>query len=264
MSSERFDYTPSFYPDEETFKQYLGQTSYYLGLQSACLKIAELANARHVLELGLGTGATAIRLAIQLPDTHVVGVDNRKEMTTIATQRAREQAVNNVEFVVGDMRDHVDGIEAYDFVLMLYSFHHIPDPLGEKVRFLEECRKGLRPGARICIAETFLPESTDEVTMRSQIRGLWSLRILEGYATTFWSALGGLSVPEIDRARNAGKFSLEHEATAGEHVANRADEYLVSRRWLCDTATAAGFSVDLSEPINAVGDGVVVLSTPNS
>ncbi|WP_139136119.1 hypothetical protein [Haladaptatus sp. W1] len=49
------------------------------------------------------------------------------------------------------------------------------------------------------------------------------------------------------------------ELEAGDNVLTRDDEYLISMKWLVDHAQSVGFDVLLAEPVNAVGDGIVLL-----
>lgn len=259
MEPEDYDATPSYYANQETFDKYLGQTSYYLALQSAVTKIAALCRPGSIAELGSGTGATAVALGKASPDSDVLGVDNRTSMVDISRNYAAECGAGNVEFELSDFINFVDRHPVYDMLVMLYSFHHIPDPLDEKIDFLKRCYGQLPTGSWVCIAETFLQESPDTVTSRSTTDALWSARPLEGYASTFWSTLQGVTATEVERAQKVGWFSYDHEATAGRLVKNRDGEYLVSRDWVANTATKAGFSVVLNEPVNAIGDGVVLL-----
>jgi len=254
-----FEYTPSFYSDESTFIKYLGQTSYYQALQQAVLKVVSLSQPQKVLELGIGTGATAMEVAKLNPSLALLGVDNRQSMIELAEDKARQEGLANASFEVGDMHDYGRKIEGFDLTVMLYSFHHLLDPLHHKVDFLEDCFHKMKQGSRICIAEAFLPEASSDVELLSKTYELWSRRVHEGYASTFWASLSGLSNQNIEQSRSIGKFSLEYEKTAGDLVAARDNEYLVSMSWLIETAKNIGFQIRIAEPVNAMGDGLVLL-----
>jgi ubiquinone/menaquinone biosynthesis C-methylase UbiE len=257
MTSNEFDRTPSFYSNVDTFERYLGQTSYYLSLQANVMKLVRLSGAKRVLELGSGTGATAIALAAADPYLEVVSVDMRQSMVALARTEAENRRLRNLVFVADDMRDV--SVEGYDFIVMLYSFHHIPDPISNKTSFLRNTYDHLQANARLCIAETFLPDARDDIELIAETRRLWSARIYEGYASTFWSSLQGLTAESISRSRDIGRFSLEHEAIAGENVVKREDEYLVDMNWVTTNAAAVGFQVQIAERVNAIGDGIVLL-----
>lgn len=52
-----------------------------------------------------------------------------------------------------------------------------------------------------------------------------------------------------------------YEFEVGERVLDRDEEYLVSKPWIVDRAERIGFDVVLAEPVNSLGDGIVLLPT---
>lgn len=254
-----YDGTPSFYTTDDTFKKYLGQTSYYLALQSAVVKIVSHINPNQITELGTGTGETAMRLADEFPMTEVRGIDNRETVVEVSRNKADALDLPNVTFETADMREHVQIGSLPELVVLLYSFHHIPDPLQRKVEFLEDCYVALPEGGHVCIAETFLTTDDRNESADREVRTTWADRGLEAYATTFWSALTGLESDDIEHAQEVGDFSRDHELEAGENVRTRDEEYLVSRDWIVEHARNIGFEVVLTEPVNSLGDGIVLL-----
>ena len=254
--SKDFEVTPSFFNNEETFEKYLGNTSYYLGLQNNVLKIIKLAKSKKVLEFGSATGSTSILIAEKFSDVAVVGVDMREDVVQIAKDLAQKKGVDNVEFKVGDMltcaKEKIDA----DFVLMLYSFHHIVDPLDNKIDFLKNLYNSIQKGTYVCIAETFIP---DGVKDRDSIINVWSIRKDEGFASTFWSSLDSLSQGSIERAISIGEYCAKNEYLAGELVADRNEEYLIEPTWLIEQATNAGFKVIINQPINIIEDRIILL-----
>ena len=251
--SKDFKETPSFYNNEEVFKKYLGNTSYYIGLQQTVLKLISLAVPDSVLELGAATGSTSIMIANEFPEVQVTGVDMRHEVVDIANAAAAE--IPNVSFTTADMMDISRQPIAADFVVLLYSFHHILDPLDRKVEFLQNMYMSMKSKTFICIAETFLPKVSDVAS----ISALWAERKDEGYYSTFWSALSGLDTESLEQAKAVGTYCRRNETLAGKLVAARDNEYLVTRQWLGDTAQQVGFEVLINEGINTIGDGVVLL-----
>jgi ubiquinone/menaquinone biosynthesis C-methylase UbiE len=253
-----YDGTPSFYNTEETFEKYLGQTSYYVKLQESVVELVSYVDPDRITELGSGTGETAVRLADEFPAVEVLGIDNRESVTEISRDTIEGLDLPNLTFETTDMREHVQR-SLPEMVVLLYSFHHIPDPLQRKVEFLEDCYETLPDGGHICIAETFLKnDSRDELAER-EIRSTWADRGLEGYASTFWSALDGLTNDDIEYAQEVGEFSRQHEREAGENVRTRDEEYLISMEWVVENARSVGFEVVLAEPVNSLGDGIVLL-----
>lgn len=259
-----YDSTPSFYNTEDTFEKYLGQTSYYRGLQDAVRKLSEQIDPDGIVEMGSGTGETAFMLAETCPDSEIIGIDNRETVIELSRKRLAEAGSEtpNLRFEVADMREYVTNADLPDLLVFLYSFHHIPDPLERKAEFLEDCFQQLQDGGFICIAEAFLTFAHRSERADRMVRRTWANRGLEGYASTFWSALDGVDEESIEHAQDVGEFSRNHEIEAGENVLHRDEEYLVTMEWLTETADDIGFEVVLAEPRNAFGDGVVLLQKP--
>lgn len=258
MDQSEYDGTPSFYNNEDAFEKYLGQTSYYLSLQNRVVEIVSHVAPDRITELGSGTGETTIRLADEFPSAEILGIDNRESVTELSHDTLKELDLSNLTFETADMREHVQA-SLPEMVVMLYSFHHIPDPLQKKIEFLEACYETLPDGGYICIAETFLKTDARGELADREIRSTWADRGLEGYASTFWSALDGLNQSDIEHAQEVGEFSRQHEREAGENVRMRDEEYLISRDWVVENAQDVGFEVMLSEPVNSLGDGIVLL-----
>lgn len=252
--------TPSFYNSDEVFKKYLGQTSYYSALQNAVCKVVKMSSPKEISELGSGTGSTAIRLAKENPNVKVFAVDMREDMVNLGKVSVTQRSMQNVEFIKADMVDYVENLEKIsDMIVMLYAFHHILDPLDKKIKFLELCKDKLPQNGLICIGETFLPEAHGLYKEQSLTRELWAKRSMEGYASTFWASLENLSRDSINKSKEIGSFSFENEWKAGEWVAKRDNEYLISVTWLENIAKEIGFEVVLAEPVNSIGESVVLL-----
>ena len=101
---------------------------------------AHLKPTDRVLELGCGTGATALRLAPLV--AHYTATDYAAEMIAIARERQAEGDVGNVDFVV------VDGTEAalpnapFDAILAFNVLHLLPD----RAKALTDVSRQLRRG----------------------------------------------------------------------------------------------------------------------
>lgn len=255
-----YDGTPSFYTSNEAFEKFLGQTSYYEGLQDNVVKVVSHANPDTITEMGTGTGKTAVRLADEFPEAKVHGIDNRESVVDISRENANKLDLPNLTFETADMTDYVAEVESLaEMVVCLYSFHHIPDPLERKVEFLEHCYVTLPNGGHLCIAETFLTTDARDELARREVRSQWADRGLEGYASTFWAALDDIDQAAVEHAQEVGEYSREHELEAGDRVRERDDEYLISKQWFVDQADSIGFDVMIAEPVNALGDGIVLL-----
>lgn len=251
--------TPSFYNNQEFFNQYLGNTSYYIGLKNVVKKITDLISPKKVLEFGSALGTTSISLASQYPDIDFEGSDIRENVVEQANNMAK--SISNVRFFVSDMCKQVKckDISKYDLIFLLYSFHHITDPLERKVSFLQDCYANMKDGGYLLIAETFLPEETVGLKTDKSITDLFKLRAAEGYASTYWNALNSLSNESLDRTKAIALKSMKEESNAGALVNKRQDEYLVKFSWLIEAAKSCGFSIVLAEPVNALMEKALLL-----
>lgn len=258
-----FTKTPSYFNNNETFEKYLGQTSYYLALQNAVEKIVAIINPIKVLELGAATGATTIKLAEKFKDVNFVGIDMRSDVTDIASNEAKVKNIANVKFITDDMCEIVKKQLDVDLIYMLYSYHHILDPIEDKIAFLKNAYKNMKNKSYLCIAETFIPETATDLYDSVEILNLWRVRKEEGAASTFWKALGSFKESDLELTHQIAEYSRKNEYLAGELVAKRQDEYLIKRSWLAEIGSKIGFRVVIDEPVNALGDGVIVFAKEN-
>lgn len=250
--------TPSFYNNEEYFKRYLGQTSYYTALQNTIEKIISLTTPHTVLEMGAALGTTTLLMANKFPNIQFVGTDIRKDIVSKALDLSKN--VDNASFFTADMCELAkEDLSSYDLIYLLYSFHHILDPLNNKKTFLQNCYSNMKKGSFLLIAETFLPDGIPQLAKHASIQELFKLRAEEGYASTFWTALENINDQDIELAKQIADFSKSEESIAGENVYNRIDEYLVDFSWLIETALQCGFNVVISEPVNALMEKAILL-----
>lgn len=98
-----------------------------------------------VLELGCGTGTTALRLAPQV--ARITGVDHAPGMITIARGRAAEAGADTVDFTVAGVNDTGPG--PYDAVLAFNLLHLLDDMDGSLAHI-----HGLLPPGGLFISKT--------------------------------------------------------------------------------------------------------------
>lgn len=99
-----------------------------------------LGHSDTVLELGCGTGTTALKLAPFA--TRIVGIDVSKEMVAIAREKAVAEGCRNAEFTVA-AADNSPGLDgSYDAVLAFNLLHLIPD----RPSTLARIHRLLKPG----------------------------------------------------------------------------------------------------------------------
>jgi len=96
-----------------------------------------------ILEVGCGTGSTALTLAGDVG--HITAVDVSANMLAIARERAAEQNADNVQFLQGDLTTLDTCIAGFDVVLAFNVLHLIADPAAA----LAHLSRRLRPGGTL-------------------------------------------------------------------------------------------------------------------
>jgi len=121
---------------------------------------AELAPGQHLLDLGTGTGAAAVRAvsAVALEGT-VTGVDISSEMLTLARQRATQLGLENVSFEEGRAEEIPASEASFDSVLASLVMMYVID----REAAAREIARVLRRGGRFVAAVWAGPEQCDIV-----------------------------------------------------------------------------------------------------
>ncbi len=133
-------YAASPVKDQEAYEHTLGETRKHLKPTD------------NVLEVGCGTGSTALLLADAVGS--LTASDISGNMIAIANEKAADQGVGNVEFVEATPTDPKLAVQSYDAVLGFNIFHLLPDLRGD----LAVLRDRLKPGGLLisktpCIAD---------------------------------------------------------------------------------------------------------------
>ncbi len=125
----------------------LAAYEYTLGRSRSYLKATD-----EVLELGCGTGMTALKFAPFV--LRITGTDISSEMIVRCRQRARDAAVDNVEFVEAEVTDPVLRERQYDVVMAHSLLHLLPD-LQAGLSAIHQMVKpgGLFISKSVCIGE---------------------------------------------------------------------------------------------------------------
>jgi ubiquinone/menaquinone biosynthesis C-methylase UbiE len=107
-----------------------------------------LAAGGHVLDVGCGTGASALPAAEAVgPSGHVIGVDLAARLLDRARAKAKDRGLDHVEFRVGDMTalGYPDG--CFNAVISVFSIFFVPDMEA----LVGELWRMVRPGGRLAV-----------------------------------------------------------------------------------------------------------------
>lgn len=118
-----------------------------------CARLTELVQVfpqETVLDVGSGPGLEAIELARRADPALVYGLDALPSMVRLAEDNARKAGVSNVRFLVGKMDDIPLESESVDVVVSNCVINLSQD----KERVMREIWRVLRPGGRLCMADT--------------------------------------------------------------------------------------------------------------
>lgn len=111
-----------------------------------------LSEGDNVLEVGCGTGSTALLLADSVKQ--ITAIDISPNMIEIGRNKAKDQQVENVTFIQSTLLD--DSLEKKSFdVILAFNFLHLLEDMPEAIRRINELLKaeGLFISKTVCAAE---------------------------------------------------------------------------------------------------------------
>ena len=111
-----------------------------------------LSEGDNVLEVGCGTGSTALLLAASVKQ--ITAIDLSANMIAIASNKAKDQHVENVKFIQSTLSDDILEKRSFD-VILAFNFLHLLEDTPEAIRRIHELLKpaGLCISKTICLAE---------------------------------------------------------------------------------------------------------------
>jgi ubiquinone/menaquinone biosynthesis C-methylase UbiE len=167
-----------------------------------------------VLELGCGTGTTALQLAPQVAE--YTGTDLSPEMITIAEEKRAAAGVSALRFVVGAATDPQAEDGRYDAVLAMNLLHLVPD-LGAT---LAQVYARLAPGG------LFISKTACLTDMNPLIRLVLPLMRWVGKAPATVRCFTGGELEVIVRAAGFEVVAVERHASKGRD----ARPFIVARK----------------------------------
>jgi tRNA (cmo5U34)-methyltransferase len=115
------------------------------------VKQANIREGHRVLDLGVGTGTTALRLLDEFDGVRIVGLDVSSEMLARARKRLRRHR-GRFELRRGDLAaPELDG--AYDAIVSVLAIHHLW--ADEKRHLLARLWEHITPGGILIVADAF-------------------------------------------------------------------------------------------------------------
>jgi tRNA (cmo5U34)-methyltransferase len=147
-----------FHFDPGTYRQLMtAEVPAYDRLQDQVAEATEGVAADRILDLGTGTGETAMRVLARHPGARLVGVDASADMLDHA-----RRALPGARLMVRRLEDPLpDG--PFDLVVSALAVHHLDGP--GKAGLFRRVAAVLRPGGRFVLADVVVPDDpADAVT----------------------------------------------------------------------------------------------------
>ena len=123
------------------------------------LKIAEQIpdTARHIADIGCGTGAMTLLIKKRIRKATVLGIDPDEKALQRARKKAEKENVS-VAFLNGIAQKLPLRPNSMDVVTSTLTLHHLPP--SEKPKALAECWRVLKTGGIVVLADFGMPKST--------------------------------------------------------------------------------------------------------
>jgi len=188
------------------------EAAYAYTLERTC---AHLPPDGRVLELGCGTGTTALKLADATG--HIVASDLSAEMIRIARGKAKAQGATNVTFVQSGAEAPPDG--TFDAVMAFNLLHLLPDPEAA----VAGIAKKVKPGGYFISKTPCLAGPEISLKFRALIWLIVPLMQALGKAPRFHR----MSIAELEQAITGAGFDI---IETGNHPAQPPSRFIVARK----------------------------------
>ena len=112
------------------------------------IRALKLESGSRVAEIGSATGYFAVRVARQVTEGRVWGVDIEPDMVRYLNDRARREGLDNLFSILGTADDPLLP-EPVDVVLIVNTYHHIE----HRTEYLRRLKTRLREGGRVVVVD---------------------------------------------------------------------------------------------------------------
>lgn len=139
-----------YHLDAETYLVMIrSEIDHYDDLQAALADATAEASARTILDLGSGTGETALAVLRRHPGATLVGIDSSENMLSVARQQ-----LPSATFIVSRLEDPLPAGD-FDLVVSAFAVHHLD--AGQKASLFRRVANVLAPGGRFAILDVVVP-----------------------------------------------------------------------------------------------------------
>ncbi len=170
----------------------------------------------NVLEVGCGTGSTALLMAGDVKQ--ITASDLSGNMTRIGSQKARNQGISNVKFVTADLFDNVLERDPYDVVLALNLLHLLEDTPAA-IRRINDLLKpgGIFISKTVCLLGSGMPF---KIRLMKTILPLMQLIGKAPYVNF-------MEITELEETVSSGGFKI---IETGNYPASPPSRYIVAQK----------------------------------
>jgi demethylmenaquinone methyltransferase / 2-methoxy-6-polyprenyl-1,4-benzoquinol methylase len=117
-------------------------------------------NPKEVLDLCCGTGDLALGIAAAARQpVRITGYDLNASMLEVARTKAKSLGIQSLDFRQGDAGSMPFASHEFDRITIGFGFRNLVWQNPNQSRYLEEMSRVLKPGARLLILESAVPES---------------------------------------------------------------------------------------------------------
>ncbi len=128
--------------------------------RSETVKLCLSYNPDHVLDLCCGTGDLALRIGMLKSKTiKVTGYDLNKKMLELARIKADKIKVPQIDFIQGDVAAMPFSNNEFDCITIGFGFRNLTFENPDRDKYLNEINRVLKPGGRLLILESAVPEN---------------------------------------------------------------------------------------------------------